>query len=115
MKSVIIFITWCSYYIATIFCAVGMDYDNTQDMVPLSFLAGDGVGDVRCVNYTIINDNISEPDEIFIVSLGTDDVDRLMIESSRGEVRIRIIDDDGKCSLLKHGYDGMQLLITSRM
>ena len=75
------------------FYADGEDYLRGADVILLEFIAGDGVGVTRCVNYSIINDNTTEGTEDFFVSVSTDDADRLMIED--GEVRIFISDDDG--------------------
>lgn len=72
-----------------------MDYEDVKK--ELIFTAGEGVDNITCVNYAIINDNISEGIEDFRVTASTDDLDRLKIKSPN-EVRVDIIDDDGKCS-----------------
>lgn len=65
----------------------------------LTFRAGAEVGDVICVNYSIINDDIPEGLEDFRVTVSSNDGDRLRIDES-GVVRVTITDDDGKCSSL---------------
>ena len=72
--------------------ADGEDYTGGEKV--LEFVAGDGIGVTRCLNYSIINDNIPEDTKDFRVSVSTDDADILLVEG--GQVRVFIIDDDGK-------------------
>ena len=59
------------------------------------FTVGDRVGDIQCVNYSIINDNIFEGTEEFHVEVYTDDPFRLTIIPS-SVLQVFIFDDDGK-------------------
>ena len=72
----------------------GEDYTGgTKELV---FEAGDGVGVIRCVSYSIIDDSVSEGTEDFLVATSTDDTDRLVIEEGRVRVFITDDDDEGK-------------------
>ena len=66
--------------------------DYTTLVTELTFTADDGIGSVQCVNVTIIDDEILEPDQSFTVSLSSSDPVVFGID----QASIVIGDNDGK-------------------
>ena len=58
-----------------------------------------------CVNVTIINDDIYEVDETFLVTISTDD-SQVVVQPEQEVVNVTIIDKDGKCVSDKHNNIG---------
>ena len=83
------------------------------DFVGLSstevFLSGSSNGDTRCVNITIIDDNILEEEKIFTLILNTDDQSVILGEP---EAVITIVDQfNGSSFRMQFSMDSMPLFV----
>lgn len=75
---------------------VGND-DYLAVSTPLTFTPGSG-SQQRCTDITIINDQVVESDETFLVTLDTSDVgDREHIDFNPFSATVVITNDDSKC------------------
>ena len=76
----------------------GVDYTDGTNRV--DFMAGSDVGDVMCVPYPTINDNVSEFQEIFVLDLRASDEDLIELDDAFDATLVVIIDNDSKsCSV----------------
>ena len=63
----------------------------------LIFNSGDTIGDMRCINVTIIDDAVTEGNEVFEVGSEIGQVQNILIQSAT--TFFRILDNDGKSVL----------------
>ena len=60
----------------------------------LSFRPNTAVGDMQCVNYTILDDSIVEPVEFFTVKLSTAQLDQVAVDADAAIAVVSIVDND---------------------
>ena len=80
------------------------DFDDTP--VSLSFPAGSSVGDIQCIPITIIDDNIQEDEEFFVVTSDREDL------FSDSVATIVIQDNDSMTKLPPQRRSDMEILYT---
>ena len=84
---------------AEIFTAPGVDFTTSALTQTRNFLISDSVGTMKCISVTIIDDEITDPDEMFRVRV-TPSSTRVTVGGSTTEtVTVTIINDDSESSM----------------
>ena len=74
-----------------------MDYDPVSN-VPLGFSENSTVGEIQCLNISILDDSMEETSELFFVNIAVQyEIDQVPeLQSAPSRVFVTIIDNDGE-------------------